>query len=80
MTRAPQGSPDDLLTAADTARILGVSADMARLLARTGRLVRLSAAFEGAGCFDARASRCSPSSVTERRKRMERGNPAGGDR
>jgi DNA-binding transcriptional MerR regulator len=33
-----QGDPDDLMTAVDAAWILGISADMVRLLARQGRL------------------------------------------
>lgn len=34
--------PDDLMTAADAGRILGISVDMVRLLARDGRLKCLS--------------------------------------
>ena len=34
--------PDDLMTASDAARILGVSADMVRLLARGGELAFMS--------------------------------------
>jgi excisionase family DNA binding protein len=34
--------PDDLMTAADAGRILGISVDMVRLLARDGRLPFLS--------------------------------------
>jgi len=34
--------PDDLMTASDAGRILGVSADMVRLLARGGKLAFLS--------------------------------------
>lgn len=33
--------PDDLMTASDAGRILGVSADMVRLLARSGKLAFL---------------------------------------
>lgn len=34
--------PEDLMTAADAGRILGISVDMVRLLARDGRLPFLS--------------------------------------
>lgn len=34
--------PDDLMTASDAGRIIGVSADMVRLLARGGKLAYLS--------------------------------------
>lgn len=40
-SRRPEG-PDDLMTAVDAGRILGVSVDMVRLLARDGRLPFLS--------------------------------------
>jgi excisionase family DNA binding protein len=35
---ASPGDPEDLMTAVDAARILGLSSDMVRLLARQGRL------------------------------------------
>ena len=35
-------SPDDLMTASDAGRIIGVSADMVRLLARGGKLAFMS--------------------------------------
>ncbi len=34
----PDQSPDDLMTVADAGKILGVSADMVRLLERNGQL------------------------------------------
>lgn len=34
----PDDDPEDLMTAVDAARILGLSSDMVRLLAREGRL------------------------------------------
>ncbi len=40
-SRTSEG-PDDLMTAVDAGRILGVSVDMVRLLARDGRLPFLS--------------------------------------
>jgi excisionase family DNA binding protein len=41
ISRRSEG-PDDLMTAVDAGRILGVSVDMVRLLARDGRLPFLS--------------------------------------
>ena len=38
MTSIGDGNPDDVMTASDAGRILGVSVDMVRLLARDGRL------------------------------------------
>jgi DNA-binding transcriptional MerR regulator len=38
MTMQKSADPDDLMTASDAGRIIGVSADMVRLLARGGKL------------------------------------------
>ncbi len=45
------GSADDLLTTADAARILGLSADMVRLLAREGRLPAVAETVRGLRLF-----------------------------
>jgi excisionase family DNA binding protein len=42
MTSRKIEDPDDLMTAVDAGRILGVSVDMVRLLARDGRLPFMS--------------------------------------
>jgi hypothetical protein len=42
MTMQKSADPDDLMTASDAGRIIGVSADMVRLLARGGKLAFLS--------------------------------------
>jgi excisionase family DNA binding protein len=50
----PKGQPvsaDDLMTSADAARVLGLSADMVRLLARTGRLVVAARSVGGVRLF-----------------------------
>lgn len=38
MSARPRETPDDLMTATDAGRILGISVDMVRVLARDGRL------------------------------------------
>jgi hypothetical protein len=42
MAMHKSADPDDLMTASDAGRIIGVSADMVRLLARGGKLAFLS--------------------------------------
>lgn len=42
MATNKSASPNDLMTASDAGRIIGVSADMVRLLARGGKLAFLS--------------------------------------
>jgi hypothetical protein len=42
MAMHKSAGPDDLMTASDAGRIIGVSADMVRLLARGGKLAFLS--------------------------------------
>ena len=51
MARTPQESPDDLMTAGDAARILGLSPDMVRVLARNGRLVPAVQSVSGVRMF-----------------------------
>jgi excisionase family DNA binding protein len=38
MGSARQEAPDDLMTAVDAGRILGISVDMVRILAKSGRI------------------------------------------
>ena len=42
MATHKSADPDDLMTASDAGRIIGVSADMVRLLARGGKLAFMS--------------------------------------
>ena len=79
MTQANQGRPDDLMTAADAARILGLSADMVRLLARKGRLIPAVQSVRGLRMF----RRADIEALAEERRRAGPGGaagPSGGDR
>ncbi len=51
MIRNSSAHPDDLLTASDVARILELSADMVRLLARQGKLVAAARTVSGVRLF-----------------------------
>jgi excisionase family DNA binding protein len=48
---AGTGDPEDLMTSVDAARILGLSSDMVRLLARQGRLKAVVQTVRGVRLF-----------------------------
>jgi DNA-binding transcriptional MerR regulator len=82
MARIQHESPDDLMTAGDAARILGLSADMVRVLARNGRLVAAVRSVSGVRMFrradieelaEMRRQKATVSQTTAARARLPRG-------
>jgi excisionase family DNA binding protein len=65
-------NPDDLMTASDAARILGVSVDMVRLLARGGELAFMST-ISGVRLF----RRADVDALVSRRERKRRSGTDG---
>ena len=66
------GGPDDLMTAADAARILELSSDMVRLIARSGALPYMSTV-SGVRLF----KRADVDALAQRRKTREGGKKPG---
>ncbi len=67
MAMQKAADPDDLMTASDAGRIIGVSVDMVRLLARGGELAFLST-ISGVRLF----RRADVEALVSRRKRKQR--------